>query len=247
MFYRGTCTWAGRTRRRASWRDWISSMVNTSAFRCWGSSHTWSNAWVWWCAWRQWTSATSAATGTALSFSSIYLVHKVGDCESEPEKDNPEELETVIIQNTKEGKQSRIVTVDASFKPPWKQGVQDMNTTVKKNQRRIKEKRQQRLLKFQEKLVMSSGLPPRFIERMERKGNLHQETFQVQWSQLFPFQQYMLLLYITKQLPIQFHLYWNDNVNLSLFVMEVLAISWTQPCCLHLHPLTLSNEASTRT
>ena len=45
-------------------------------------------------------------------------MHKVGDCESEPEKDNPEELETVIIQNTKEGKQSRIVTVDASFKPP---------------------------------------------------------------------------------------------------------------------------------
>ena len=132
-------------------------MVNTSAFRCWGSSHTWSNAWVWWCAWRQWTSATSAATGTALSFSSIYLVHKVGDCESEPEKDNLEELETVIIWNTKEGKQSRIVTVDAKSQASMKTKSPGYGYNSQEKEKGIKEKR---LLKFQEKLVMTSGLPP---------------------------------------------------------------------------------------
>ena len=84
-------------------------------------------------------------------------VHKVGACESEPEKDNLEELETVIIWNTKEGKQSRIVTVDAKFQASMKTKSPGYGYNSQEKEKGIKEKR---LLKFQEKLVMTSGLPP---------------------------------------------------------------------------------------
>ena len=86
-----------------------------------------------------------------VDFVAKYPYEDENDCESEPEKDNQEQSDTM-----------RFETVEELEEKCREEFVTPVNETEKRRKRnkKTKEKRKDRLLKFHQKLVLVSGLPP---------------------------------------------------------------------------------------